>query len=54
MIVTFELEDEKEVKAIIYLNAEGRFEVKAVKGTTHEELENMIAQLWMAINPSKN
>ena len=54
MIHTFEVADNEEVKAIIYVNASGRIEVKAVKGTTQEELENMIAQLWVALSPSKN
>ena len=57
MIHTFEIEDNKEIKAIVYLRKEKdkeQYEVMAVKGVTQEELEKIISQIWMAINPSKN
>jgi len=57
MIHTFEMEDNKEIKAIVYARKEKNkehYEVMGVKGVTQEELEKIIAQLWTAINPSKN
>lgn len=55
MIHTFEIEDNKEIKAIIYIKKDKQqYEVIATEGTTQAELEKIIAQLWMALNPSKN
>jgi hypothetical protein len=53
-ICEFEVKDDVVVKAIIFLREDGRYEVKAIKGTTQGELESMVAQLWQSLEPPEN
>jgi len=57
MIYTFDLEDNKKMKAIVYEREKENkkyYEIMAIRGVTIEELESIIAQLWSALEPINN